>query len=99
MASSQALQVVDKGAQFRRYVAAVRIVEIEAGKARAIILEDGHELAPLHPETKAFLHAEGDAYRALALQPEAIGRAVRFAIERPDDVDVNEIVIRPTASR
>ena len=38
-------------------------------------------------------------YRAIALQPDAIGRAVRFAIEQPDDVDVNEIVVRPTAAR
>lgn len=38
-------------------------------------------------------------YRAIALQPAAIGRAVRFAIEQPEDVDVNEIVVRPTASR
>lgn len=38
-------------------------------------------------------------YRAIALQPDAIGRAVRFAIEQPDDVNVNEIVIRPTASK
>jgi NADP-dependent 3-hydroxy acid dehydrogenase YdfG len=38
------------------------------------------------------------SYRAIALQPDAIGRAVRFAIEQPDDVDVNEIVIRPTAA-
>lgn len=37
-------------------------------------------------------------YRAIALQPDAIGRAVRFAIEQPDDVDVSEIVIRPTAN-
>ncbi|HEY6631653.1 MAG TPA: oxidoreductase, partial [Rhizobiaceae bacterium] len=29
---------------------------------------------------------------------DAIGRAVRFAIEQPDDVDVSEIVVRPTAS-
>ena len=35
-------------------------------------------------------------YRAIALQPDAIGRAVRFVVEQPDDVDVNEIVIRPT---
>ncbi|WP_186417769.1 SDR family oxidoreductase [Bosea sp. CS1GBMeth4] len=39
------------------------------------------------------------SYRAIALQPDAIGRAVRFAIEQPEDVDVNEIVIRPTATR
>jgi NADP-dependent 3-hydroxy acid dehydrogenase YdfG len=38
-------------------------------------------------------------YRAIALQPDAIGRAVRFAIEQPGDVDVNEIVVRPTATR
>lgn len=37
-------------------------------------------------------------YRAIALQPSAIGRAVRFAIEQPADVDINEIVVRPTAS-
>ena len=37
-------------------------------------------------------------YRAIALKPEAIGRAVRFAIAQPDDVDINEIVVRPTAS-
>lgn len=36
------------------------------------------------------------AYRAIGLTPDAIGRAVRFAIEQPDDVDVNEIVVRPT---
>lgn len=35
------------------------------------------------------------AYRAVALQPDAIGRAVRYALEQPDDVDVNEIVVRP----
>jgi len=41
--------------------------------------------------------AEGmRTYRAIALQPDAIGRAVHFAIEQPDDVDVNEIVVRPT---
>jgi NADP-dependent 3-hydroxy acid dehydrogenase YdfG len=38
------------------------------------------------------------AYRAIALQPDAIGRAVRFAIEQPADVDINEIVVRPTRS-
>ncbi|PKH25265.1 oxidoreductase [Enterobacterales bacterium CwR94] len=37
-------------------------------------------------------------YRAIALSPDAIGRAVRYAIEQPDEVDVNEIVVRPTRS-
>ena len=38
-------------------------------------------------------------YRAIALQPDAIGRAVRFAIEQPEDVDINEIIVRPTATQ
>ncbi len=37
-------------------------------------------------------------YRAIALKPDAIARAVRYAIEQPDDVDVSDIVVRPTAS-
>jgi len=37
-------------------------------------------------------------YRAIAIKPDAIARAVRYAIEQPEDVDVNEIVVRPTAT-
>jgi NADP-dependent 3-hydroxy acid dehydrogenase YdfG len=33
----------------------------------------------------------------MAISPDAIGRAIAFAIEQPDDVDVGDIVIRPTA--
>ncbi|MBR0556469.1 SDR family oxidoreductase [Ciceribacter sp. L1K23] len=38
------------------------------------------------------------SFRAVALTPDAIGRAVRYAIEQPDDVNVGEIVVTPTAS-
>jgi NADP-dependent 3-hydroxy acid dehydrogenase YdfG len=38
------------------------------------------------------------AYRAIALKPDAIARAIRYAIEQPDDVDVSDLVVRPTAS-
>ena len=34
---------------------------------------------------------------AFAISPDAIARAMVFAIEQPADVDVNEIVVRPTA--
>ncbi len=37
-------------------------------------------------------------YRSIALKPEAIAQAVRYAIEQPADVDINEIVVRPTAT-
>jgi len=33
----------------------------------------------------------------VAIPPEAIARAIAFAIDQPADVDVNEIVVRPTA--
>jgi NADP-dependent 3-hydroxy acid dehydrogenase YdfG len=38
------------------------------------------------------------AYRRIAIQPDAIARAIGYAIEQPDDVDVNELIVRPTAS-
>jgi NADP-dependent 3-hydroxy acid dehydrogenase YdfG len=37
-------------------------------------------------------------FRRTAIEPNAIGRAVRYAIEQPSDVDVSEIIVRPTAS-
>ena len=37
-------------------------------------------------------------FRRLAIPPEAIARAIAFAIEQPEGVDVNEIIVRPTAS-
>jgi NADP-dependent 3-hydroxy acid dehydrogenase YdfG len=46
------------------------------------------------PEVRAQLAASRDKF---AIPPDAIGRAIAFAIEQPADVDVNEIVIRPTA--
>jgi len=36
-------------------------------------------------------------YRKNALTPDAIARAMAYAIEQPADVDVNEIIVRPTA--
>lgn len=38
------------------------------------------------------------SYRQIALKPDAIARAIRFAVEQPQDVDTSEIVVRPTAS-
>ncbi|MBD2609265.1 SDR family oxidoreductase [Scytonema hofmannii FACHB-248] len=36
--------------------------------------------------------------RKTALTPEAIARAVLYAVSQPDDVDVNEVIVRQTAS-
>ncbi|MBH3437317.1 MULTISPECIES: SDR family oxidoreductase [Pseudomonas] len=39
-----------------------------------------------------------DAFRRGAISPESIARAIAFAIEQPAEVDVSEIIVRPTAS-
>jgi NADP-dependent 3-hydroxy acid dehydrogenase YdfG len=47
-----------------------------------------------NPEVKAQTLARRDE---IAIPPAAIARAIAFAIEQPSDVDVGEIVVRPTA--
>ena len=47
-----------------------------------------------NPEVKAQIL---DTMGEMAIGPDAIARAIAFAIEQPADVDVNEIVVRPTA--
>jgi NADP-dependent 3-hydroxy acid dehydrogenase YdfG len=47
-----------------------------------------------NPETKAQIIATRDK---MAISPDAIARAIAFAIEQPADVDVGDIVVRPTA--
>ena len=47
-----------------------------------------------NPEVKAQLEESRDK---IAMPPDAIARAIAFAIEQPADVDVGEIVLRPTA--
>ena len=37
-------------------------------------------------------------YRSVAIGPDAIARAVVYAMEQPEDVDVREIIVGPTAS-
>ena len=49
-----------------------------------------------NPEVKAQLD---DPVTSSRCRADAIARAIAFAIEQPADVDVNEIVIRPTAQK
>lgn len=39
-----------------------------------------------------------EAFREVLIPADAIARAIAFAIEQPEDVDVNEIVVRPLQS-
>jgi Short-chain alcohol dehydrogenase of unknown specificity len=67
----------------------LRVTIISPGFVRTNFLE-----SVTSPEMKAQLEASRDKF---ALPPEAVARAVAFAIEQPADVDVGEIIIRPTA--
>jgi NADP-dependent 3-hydroxy acid dehydrogenase YdfG len=50
--------------------------------------------AVTNPEVRANLQKSIDS---MAMPPSAIARAIAFAIEQPDGIDVGEIVVRPTA--
>ncbi len=54
--------------------------------------ELGHDISA--PDVAAGLRE----WRKKSLAPDAIARAIRFALEQPDGVDVNEIIVRPTAA-
>jgi NADP-dependent 3-hydroxy acid dehydrogenase YdfG len=47
-----------------------------------------------HDDTRGMI----DNFREIAIPAMAIAKAIAFAIEQPSDVDVNEIIVRPTAS-
>ncbi|MBC3776784.1 SDR family oxidoreductase [Pseudomonas sp. SWRI99] len=42
--------------------------------------------------------AEMQSFRKIAIPAEAIARAIAYAVEQPADVDVSELIVRPTAS-
>lgn len=42
--------------------------------------------------------AEMVEFRKIAIPAEAIARAIAYAVEQPADVDVSELIVRPTAS-
>jgi NADP-dependent 3-hydroxy acid dehydrogenase YdfG len=72
----------------------------ESGKVRCTCIYPGvvtSELASTISDPSARERMEG--YRKIAIGPDAIGRAILYALEQPGDVDVNEIVVRPLATQ
>jgi len=67
----------------------LRVTIISPGFVRTDFVD-----AVTNPELKAQLLESKDRF---AIAPDAIAGAIAFAIAQPADVDVNEIVIRPTA--
>ena len=67
----------------------LRVTVISPGFTRTSFAESVTD-----PGLKAQIVASMDK---MAMPPDAVARAIAFAIEQPDDVDVGEIVVRPTA--
>ncbi|MEL6294938.1 MAG: SDR family oxidoreductase [Pseudomonadota bacterium] len=103
IASIGALSVVPTAAVYCATKFAVRAISDglrqESSKIRVTCVNPGvveSDLAATitHEETKAAI----DTYRAIALQPVDVARAVRHLIEAREGVDTSEITVRPTAS-
>ena len=67
----------------------LRVTEVSPG-----FVDTGFADAIADPALRAAIEKRRSDY---ALAPDAIARAVAFAIEQPDDVEIGSIVVRPTA--
>jgi NADP-dependent 3-hydroxy acid dehydrogenase YdfG len=104
LASTAAFQVVPSMSVYSGTKMAVRAISEglrqEAGdKLRVTIISPGMTRTNFadgmtSPEVKAQLEERREA---TAMPPDAIARAIAFAIEQPASVDVGEVVVRPTA--
>ncbi|MCX4717498.1 SDR family oxidoreductase [Streptomyces virginiae] len=66
---------------------ALRVTVVSPGAVRTDFTER------MDPQARARI----DRMMETALSPDAVARAIAFAVEQPDGVDVGDIVVRPTA--
>ncbi len=103
VASIAAHRVVPTGAVYCATKFAVRALteglRQEHDDIRATVISPGVVATELgnditDPEVAAALKD----WRQKSLTPDAIARAIRYALEQPDGVDVNEVIVRPTTA-
>ncbi|MDP0492131.1 MAG: SDR family oxidoreductase [Verrucomicrobiota bacterium JB023] len=74
-------------------------LRIENPKVRVTVISPGATVSELAETTTHKESAEMvSKFRETILETDAIARAITYAIEQPDDVDVSEIIVRPTAT-
>lgn len=86
-ATKHAVKVITEG--LRQEHDDVRATLISPG---VVATELGHDITV--PEIADGLRT----WRKKSLTPDAIARAIRYALEQPEGVDVNEIIVRPTVA-
>ncbi|MEV0264110.1 SDR family oxidoreductase [Streptomyces sp. NPDC050617] len=70
----------------------------EAGDSlRVTVVSPGAVRTDFTSRIDPAMRAQTDKLMEIALSPDAVARAIAFAIEQPDGVDVGDIVVRPTA--
>ncbi len=103
IASTAGYRIVPNQSVYAGTKVAVRVISEglrqEAGaKLRVTIVSPGATESNFADSVQsAEVRTQLAAYAAFAMPPDAIARAIAFAIEQPADVDVNEMVVRPTA--
>jgi NADP-dependent 3-hydroxy acid dehydrogenase YdfG len=74
-------------------------LRLEHDEIRATLISPGVVATELgHDISDPALAADLIEWRRKSLTPDAIARAVRFALEQPAGVDINEVIVRPTAA-
>lgn len=103
VASIGAHKVVPSAAVYCGTKYAVRAIteglRLEHDDIRATLISPGVVATELgHDITDPAIADALVEWRKQSLTPDAIARAVRFALEQPEGVDVNEIIVRPTSA-
>lgn len=86
-ATKNAVRTVSEGLR-QEAGADLRVTVVSPGVTRTEFTD------PMAPEMKARIL---DSMGEIAMPPEAVARAIAYAVEQPSGVDVGDIVVRPTA--
>ncbi len=86
-ATKHAVRAISEG--IRQEVEGIRTTIISPGAVQSEL-----PMGISDPDTAA---GTKEFYRLVAIPADAVARAIAFAIEQPVDVDINEILLRPTA--
>lgn len=71
----------------------------EHDRLRVTVVSPGVTTSELAETTSdAGIKAWLEDFRQIAIPADAVARAIAYAVEQPDDVDVSEVIVRPAAS-
>jgi NADP-dependent 3-hydroxy acid dehydrogenase YdfG len=74
-------------------------LRMEHDEVRATLISPGVVATELgHDITDPQIASALQEWRKQSLTPDAIARAIRYALEQPEGVDVNEVIVRPTSA-